>query len=159
VSFAFLAIATLAVDIWHFFYVYGLMKAEIPYLQLIVASAYCVLIFAAILALAVNLFKTSEVTADTIRGGFAVYFLLGFLWSLFFQICLLKNPASIYFPEGSYTFSTLLYFSFTTLTTLGYGDIVPVASMVRNLAILEAVFGQIFLASFIARLIGLHIKR
>jgi len=48
----------------------------------------------------------------------------------------------------------LTYFSFSTLTTVGYGDIVPVAPMARVLAILEALIGQIFLATFLAFLVG-----
>jgi hypothetical protein len=51
----------------------------------------------------------------------------------------------------------LTYFSFTTLTTLGYGDITPVNWMARNLTILESTFGQIYLTVLIARLVGLHI--
>lgn len=53
----------------------------------------------------------------------------------------------------------LMYYSFVTLTTLGYGDIIPVGEVVRNLASAEAVLGQLFIAIFIARLVGLHITQ
>jgi hypothetical protein len=53
-------------------------------------------------------------------------------------------------------FATLLYFSFTTLTTLGYGDIVPVSPSARLLTSFEAVAGQLYVAIFIARLVSLH---
>ncbi len=49
------------------------------------------------------------------------------------------------------------YFSFETLTTLGYGDIVPRSPAARMLATIEAVMGQIYLTVLIARLVGLHI--
>ena len=52
---------------------------------------------------------------------------------------------------------TYLYFSFSTLTSVGYGDIVPVSSLARYTAILQAVAGQIYLSVLVARLVGLHI--
>jgi voltage-gated potassium channel Kch len=51
-----------------------------------------------------------------------------------------------------------MYFSYTTLTTLGYGDIVPVSQIARTLATLEAITGQLYLAVLVARLVGLHIN-
>ncbi|MBW2404029.1 MAG: two pore domain potassium channel family protein, partial [Deltaproteobacteria bacterium] len=53
--------------------------------------------------------------------------------------------------------SSMLYFSLVNITTLGYGDIVPVSKLARPLAALEGVFGQLYLAVMIARLVGLHI--
>ena len=55
-------------------------------------------------------------------------------------------------------FSDLIYFSFVTITTLGYGDITPVSRMAKNLAVLEAVWGQTYLAVLVARLVGLHLS-
>jgi hypothetical protein len=52
----------------------------------------------------------------------------------------------------------MLYFSFTTLTTLGYGDIAPVSSIAQSLALLEALTGVLFTAVLMARLIGLHMR-
>ena len=52
----------------------------------------------------------------------------------------------------------MIYFSFVTMTTLGYGDIMPVSRMAKNLALLEAVWGQTYLAVLVARLVGLHLS-
>ena len=52
-----------------------------------------------------------------------------------------------------------LYYSFVTLTTLGYGDISPASSMARMLAAIEAVVGQVYLTVLVARLVGLHIAQ
>ena len=52
----------------------------------------------------------------------------------------------------------MIYFSFITLTTLGYGDITPVSRMAKNLALLEAVWGQTYLAVLVARLVGRHLS-
>ncbi len=55
-------------------------------------------------------------------------------------------------------FSDMIYYSFVTMTTLGYGDITPVSRMAKNLALLEAVWGQTYLAVLVARLVGLHLS-
>ena len=57
------------------------------------------------------------------------------------------------------TFSSTVYYSFVTMTTLGYGDIVPVSPAARTLAYMEAAMGQIYVAVLIARLVGLHTAR
>jgi voltage-gated potassium channel Kch len=64
------------------------------------------------------------------------------------------NPQAISFSMPNVELSNIIYFSFTTLTTLGYGDITPVTWMARNLTILESAIGQIFLTVFIARMVG-----
>ena len=60
-------------------------------------------------------------------------------------------------PEGARTGAEMVYYSFVTLTTLGYGDIVPVSPSARALATLEALTGQLYLTVLVARLVGLHI--
>ena len=54
-------------------------------------------------------------------------------------------------------FSDFLYFSFVTLTTLGYGDVTPVHDVAQMLAVAEAVTGQLYLTIFVARLVGLYV--
>ena len=53
----------------------------------------------------------------------------------------------------------MLYFSLVCLTTMGFGDIAPLSDLARSLSVLEGVFGQLYLAVMIARLVGLHITR
>lgn len=55
--------------------------------------------------------------------------------------------------------TTLLYFSFVTLTTLGYGDVVPLADMARMFSVTESLIGQLYLAIFLARLVALYLVR
>ena len=59
--------------------------------------------------------------------------------------------------EGTQTSAPMIYFSFVTLTTLGYGDIVPLSPAARALAMVEALLGQLYLTVLVARLVGLHI--
>lgn len=100
-----------------------------------------------------NMFCAREVTADMIVGGVCIYLLLGILWTLFYSIISI-------FDQGAITLSndrSFLYFSLTTLTTLGYGDLVPISEAARVMTNLEAIAGQMYIAVFVARLVGLHI--
>ena len=106
----------------------------------------------AIILLMKSMFRARRVTADTIVGGICVYLLIGLLWAVVYTLLNNLKSGAIAF-EGD---PSLFYFSFTTLTTLGYGDIVPKGKYVMMLTNFEAISGQIFLAVFIARLVGLH---
>jgi hypothetical protein len=106
-----------------------------------------------IVALMRNMFRTHRVTSNMIVGGICIYLLIGVLWTVLFAILLIWDKDAIALREGA----SLFYFSFTTLTTLGYGDITPTGKLAQDLAIMEAITGQVYLAIFIARLVGLHI--
>jgi len=94
----------------------------------------------------------------------AAYLILGVIWSLAYYLIALRMPEafSVQGPftpgDGEVLRSHLFYFSFVTLTTLGYGDIVPVHPMVRMLVILEGIAGQLFPAILIARLVSLQVQ-
>ena len=109
----------------------------------------------------------ATVTRDTVLGGISVYLLLAFV---FMQVHLLTHalaPGSYSGPgvpppvtaaaEVPAAASAMLYFSFTTLTTLGYGDIVPTSPFARMLTSTEAVVGQLYVAIFIGRLVALYV--
>ena len=105
-----------------------------------------------------------RVDADTIMGGVCVYILLGMMWAFLYPILEYLDPGSFVSASGAEdfrhpdaVFTSLWYFSYTTLTTMGYGDIVPVTEMSRGLAVVEAVVGQMYVIVFIARLLGLHV--
>ena len=109
-----------------------------------------------------DLFKTPEVTADTIRGGISVYLLIGFVWALFYGMVATINPAAFSQPilaSGTQAYERTFHFSFTTLTTLGYGDIVPVSEIAQVLTNLEAIVGQMYSTVFIAILVGGYLSR
>lgn len=106
----------------------------------------------------------SEADHNTICGAICVYLLIGVVFALLFLSCLEVNPNSISFNHiikndvhERERLSQLIYFSMCTLTTLGYGDIVPIAKFSRTLAWLEAMTGQLYLAILVARLVGLQI--
>ncbi len=113
----------------------------------------CFFVSLTIMFLMTNMFRTKKVTPDMIVGGISIYLLVGIMWSLIYILLTTFNEGSVQFTGEA----SMMYFSFTTLTTLGYGDIVPQSEFARVLTSLEAVFGQVYLAIFVARLVGLHI--
>jgi hypothetical protein len=109
-------------------------------------------------------FREGPTTSHRIMGAVAAYLLIGMIWSVAYYLVALWIPGafSIQGPlaQGGRESlqSQLFYFSFVTLTTLGYGDIVAVHPIVRMLVILEGVVGQLFPAILIARLVSLHVQ-
>jgi len=90
-------------------------------------------------------------------GAIISYLLLGVAWARAYQLLLVARPDAIDFPGGRYDISTLVYFSFATLTTLGFGN--PVHPVARSLAMCEALVGMLYPAVFIARLLSLGGRR
>ena len=104
------------------------------------------------------IFREEEVTFDLIHGAICVYFLIGFMFTYIFSALEVAHPGSFAISKADLTHSQYFsYFSYVTLTTLGYGDITPVSNTARSMAVLESMSGQLYLAVTIARLVGLHI--
>jgi len=115
-------------------------------------------------AILAYILRQERITADTIFAAICVYAMIGFIWAAFYATIDLCDPTAFNFgkldpgPTGEAGREmALIYFSYVTLTTLGYGDITPASRIVSSLACVEAMIGQLFLATLIARLVGLHI--
>jgi hypothetical protein len=108
-----------------------------------------------------HVLKDEEVTANKICGALSVYLMIGVTWALLFGVIEGIHPQSFAIADvqGASSPENILftYYSFVTLTTLGYGDITPLTPVARAFTFVEAVCGQIYLAVLIARLVGLHI--
>jgi len=115
----------------------------------------------AIIQILIFVYTQKEVTRDLIAGAAIVYLLMALAWSFIFGVVESLNPGSFSIPdiEGISTSRSFLYFSFVTITTLGYGDITPVTSLARSLCILEAVIGQLYLVVQVAWLVGVHVSQ
>lgn len=98
----------------------------------------------------------SRITGEHIMAAVCVYVCLALAWVGLYGLLLIFRPDAISFP-GVAGESSITYFSFVTLTTLGYGDIVPVHPLARSLAFIEAIVGPLFVAVLIARLVALQI--
>ncbi|MEO2168241.1 MAG: 3-deoxy-7-phosphoheptulonate synthase, partial [bacterium] len=101
---------------------------------------------------------------DTIVGGICVYLLLGLCFAISFMLIAELAPtafslaAELQWDAGDRKLD-FLYFSFVTLTTLGYGDIAPHGDLAQMLCVAEALIGQLYLAVFVARLVAQHLAR
>ena len=120
-------------------------------------GSYAVFLFISVGAMIGKIFTQTQVTKDIIRGGIAVYFLLGIFWACLYRLLLHFDPQALAISNYDGEFSTILYFSFTTLTTLGYGDIAPLTGQACILTVFESTIGQIYMTVLIARLVGLHL--
>ena len=93
-------------------------------------------------------------------GSICVYILVGISWSIFYFFVSVIHPGAfdgITEIGAKQQFTDLLYYSFVTLSTLGYGDINPVTPIARTLAYIEALFGQFYIAILVASFVGMHI--
>ena len=106
-------------------------------------------------------FQQDVMTADKLYGAAAAYLMLGAQWGYFYAIANHLQPGSFAFGGAivSPQFDDLLYFSFTVLTSTGFGDAVPVLRYARGLCVLEQLAGALFLAILIARLSGVYPPR
>jgi hypothetical protein len=108
-----------------------------------------------------ELFRQREVTTNMIFGAIVTYLLAAVAFAYVFEILELFQPGSFSgipdYASAQELGDALLYFSLVSLTTVGYGDITPMSGVARPLAALEGVFGTLYLAVMIARLVGLHI--
>jgi voltage-gated potassium channel Kch len=127
-------------------------------------SAFFSLLFVGIVAATVTAqaFREGRITAHRICGAVVVYLLLGLMWSFAYHLIALQFPgafslSALLEPDTGSLQAKLTYFSFVTLTTVGYGDITAVHPVARPLVILEALTGQLFPAILIARLVSLEI--
>ena len=116
-----------------------------------------------------SLLRQKDVTGEIISMSISVYLLLGFTWGLLYAVLFQLDPHA--FNLGASTapalgvasqepnFPVLIYFSLTTLATVGYGDITPVTLQARYASVAEGITGQFYLAILVARLVGMHMSR
>lgn len=108
-----------------------------------------------------DVFSQQSINRDTLFGAICIYLLLGLLWSYFYLllVCLTPDaftidPAKLV-SDGELS-GNLLYYSYTTLTTVGYGDITPVSLQARSIAIIEQITGVFYIAIMMARLVSMY---
>ncbi len=150
-NFTLMVIVCYIIDIFRVYDIFG----NNSFLFLFSIIMYAVLLTIAIYALIRKINTQRIITTDVIKGGISIYLLLGILWMIFYSILNRFDPNAISLECNKST--NFLYLSFTTLTTLGYGDILPLTPIAKILTITEALTGQIFLATLVARLVGLKI--
>lgn len=140
-----------------------LLISQQPWVTLL--SHICVIVLIAFFSVTTldYVLRGVRITMDKIFAAVCVYMLIGYEWTFIYALLDFLQPGSFgVLPDvaaNDYVGHVLQmrYFSFMTLTTVGYGDIVPHSGGARTLAALEAVTGQLYLTVLVARLVGLHI--
>lgn len=149
---------------WSNFYDYSILRQGIAYFLNIL------FIFIAIALIWKKILKVDSIDFDTLIGAICIYALAGIAWGVAYTWLEMVAPGSLggeLHQTFSYTMAekmaettvSLVYFSFVTITTLGYGDIYPIAPLARSLTIIETLFGQFYIATMIATLIGVRIRK
>jgi hypothetical protein len=105
--------------------------------------------------------RARRIDSEVLCAGMATYLLLGLVWAFAYILVARLDPGAFAFtagPAASQTMKglTALYYSFITLSTVGYGDILPVSDLARMLAMMEAITGTLYVATLIARLVSLY---
>ncbi len=124
------------------------------------SSALSIIFFSYTLIVLLSfLLKSKRVTPDVIYAALIGYLLMGLMWASIYSLIDTITPGSFSVLQGWTENPRLvhLYFSYVTLTTLGYGDISPLTAPAYSFSILEAIIGQIYLTVLVARLVGMHI--
>jgi len=119
--------------------------------------------------IAVEVVGEVRISLDTILGGICIYLLLGFFYAHVYVMLELADPRALQAagqPLAELTsehplkaVAAIVYYGYATLTTVAYGDIVPVTPLARFVAITEAMVGQLFPTIFIARLVSLNVAQ
>lgn len=132
----------------HILYLAAVSLALAATAALILFATYCVMGY---------VLRARTITRDQIYAGICMYIMLGFAFGAVFYLINILHPAS--FAASGEDSPDLMYFSFVTLATLGYGDITPRTNITRSLAVIEALAGMLYIAIFMARLVSLQATR
>ena len=118
------------------------------------------LLYAVVLgALFAYVLRQEVMTVDKLWGAAAAFLLIGILWSGFYDVAQFVAPASFMLQgqAADLDLTNRIYFSFTVLTSTGFGDIAPVSKVAKTLCVLEQITGVLFLTVMIARLAGIYL--
>lgn len=110
-----------------------------------------------------DVIKRARVTMETLRGVICAYFMIAFAFAYLYCLIELLIPGSIHFATRDVSIqsyaqflSEMLYFSFITLLTIGYGDVTAVLDVGQTVAVIEGIIGQFYIAILVARLVSVY---
>jgi voltage-gated potassium channel len=107
------------------------------------------------------LFESEDISADMLYAAVCLYFIVGMIWAMVYVLIEMYHPGSFQLDSDldntRAVFGELLYFSYVTITTLGYGDMAPLTRLARSWVTIEAIIGQFYLAFVVARLVSLQV--
>lgn len=106
------------------------------------------------LAMLRHLILRQTIDLETVLGALAVYLMVGMAFAFIYQALAHVQSGPFFGAQGEGKFSQDLFFSFTTLTTTGYGNLVPAANPGQSLAVMEMLIGQLFLVTAVAKVVN-----
>ena len=107
-----------------------------------------------VIAIAWSMLRRRVIDTQTVLGALCIYVLLGMFWAFVFTVLGTLGSQPFFVQVSDPTSADYLYFSFVTLTTVGYGDLTAAGSIGRPLAVLDALLGQIYLVTVVALLVS-----
>ena len=128
----------------------------------VIVGTLCGVVFFAYMIVNILLFiyRQDKVTRDLISGAAVVYLLMAIMWTFIYRVIETVHPGSFtVLATDIHERMRFIYFSLVTITTLGYGDMVPKTSLTSSLATLEAVVGQLYLVTTVAWLVGVRVSQ
>ena len=135
-------------DALHLFYVRD-------YLSVIMYSFGTLLYLYIVILLLKNLLTRETITTDMIYCAISIYLLIGIMWAGVYGLLETLAPGSFSTTSGTVDY---VYFSFVTLTTVGYGDVAPLTALSKRLAVFEAGMGGIYMAIIVALIVGRYLS-
>jgi hypothetical protein len=134
---------------------------EIPHLRNWGLAFGTIFLLYVLMVIIGHIARCRRIERDLLFGAIVVYLLMGLMWTFAFELLEGLTPGAFQFPENAiaedpYRF---VYFSFVTLATLGYGDMIPATPLAGALTILEAVIAQMYLVVGVGWLVGIHISQ
>jgi hypothetical protein len=147
-----IAIIIAAAWIWLSFFIPGMADTALP------SVLYGLLLGFVTFTIFGHMFRAEKVDRGLVASAITVYLLLGVIWGAAYLTIYIINPGTFEAPgvDPDYASVHFLYYSYVTLTTLGYGDITPVSPTARILSVTEAITGVLYTAILIARLVSLY---
>ncbi len=124
------------------------MLAGVIFIAMVIASIISLII------------KSEEICREIIYAAILMYLLAALMWAFIYTFLELVDPASfnIDLNRSDGYLPVFQYYSFVTITTLGYGDITPITDVAKAFSVLEAVIGQLYLVVAVAWLVGMHVS-
>ena len=132
--------------------------------KIIGIGAHTTLILACAASILTVVFRAGRVTLDAIFASVVAYQLIGLFFAQVYTLLVVLNPDALHLPDNipasTENFQLeMIYFSFVTLATLGYGDILPDTSLARSISIIEAIVGQFYVAVVVAVLVSSFVSQ
>lgn len=142
-----LSLAIIVISIVEAFVVSNALRASLAFI-------FATIMLVTAITILNRIFRHRRITVSTVLGAVCVYLLIGIMFAFVFQGLDDIESTSIFSQDPSPQASDYSYFSFVTLTTLGYGDLTPTGDVARTFAVFEAMLGQIYLVTIVGLLVG-----